>query len=73
MKKMAGKLCSVVYSKLAFQRTQNFGARLVCSERQATFLSNTFLSNGAFYRLSDVIFLKKIDVLNSRLACSQRF
>ena len=31
-------------SKLAFRRTQNFGARLECSERQAMFLSCGFLS-----------------------------
>ena len=33
------------FSKLAFRRTQNFGARLGCSQLQATFVSYKFLSN----------------------------
>ena len=46
----------LVQDKLAFRRTQNFGARLGC---QATFLSCAFLSNWAFCILSEGVFLKK--------------
>ena len=56
------------YSELAFWRTQNFRARLGCSQLQATFLSYTFLSNWAVNILLDVIFPKKNDVLKPRLA-----
>ena len=59
-------------SKLAFQRTQNRGARLGCTWRQATFLYYTFLSKGAFNIRSEAIFSPK-DLLTLRLACSYRF
>ena len=44
--------------KLAFRRTQNFGARLGSGY---TLLSCAFLSNPAFYGLAEGMFLKKVD------------
>ena len=58
-------------SELAFRRTQNFGARLGSSNRQATFLAFACLSNWALYIIT--CFSKwfcsiKVDVCQFRLA-----